>query len=54
MQFLDRVANEVYVAGTLPKFPYRSFGEAIHLAMTSMMRELLSNKKGSYTYKAGL
>ena len=46
MQFLDRIANEVYVAGTLPKFPYRSFGEATHLAMISMMRELLIVKKG--------
>ena len=48
MQFLDRIANEVYAAGTLPKFPYRSFGEAIHLAMISMMRELLSGKKGTF------
>ena len=48
MQFLDRIANEVYVSGTIPKFPYRSFGEAIHLAMISMMRELLSGKKGTF------
>ena len=50
MQFLDRIANEVYVAGTLPTFPYRSFGEAIHLAMISMLRELLSGKKGKLPF----
>ena len=46
IQFLDRVANDVYMTSTLPRFPYKSFGESIHLVMISMMRELLSSKKG--------
>ena len=50
IQFLDRVANDVYMTSTLPRFPYKSFGESIHLVMISMMRELLSCKKGWFNF----
>ena len=50
IQFLDRVANDVYMTSTLPRFPYKSFGESIHLVMISMMRELLSSKKGWFNF----
>lgn len=50
IQFLDRVANDVYMTSTLPRFPYKSFGESIHLVMISMMRELLSSKKGLFNF----
>ena len=46
IQSLDRIAYEVYIAGTLQRFPYKSFGEALNLVMTSLMRELLREKKG--------
>ena len=46
IQSLDRIAYDVYIAGTLQRFPYKSFGEALNLVMTSLMRELLREKKG--------
>lgn len=46
LQFLNRIAHDVYMAGSLQRFPYKSFGETLNLVMTSMMREILRNKKG--------
>ena len=46
LQFLDRIAHDVYTACSLQRFPYKSFGETLNLVMTSMMREILRNKKG--------
>ena len=50
IQSLDRIAYDVYIAGTLQRFPYKSFGEALNLVMTSLMRELLREKKGKTTH----
>ena len=46
LQFLDRIAHDIYMTGSIQRFPYKSFGETLNLAMVSMMRELLRNKKG--------
>ena len=41
IQFLDNLANDIYVTNEVKVFPYKSFSETLHLVLMSLLRELL-------------
>ena len=41
LEFLDNLADDIFVSSTIKIFPYKSFSETLHLVLISLLRELL-------------
>ncbi len=46
IEFVDQIAMNTYSSGDIVGFPYKSFGETVHLVLTSLIRELLQSTQG--------
>ena len=44
VQFLDNLADDIFVSNTIKIFPYKSFSETLHLVLISLLRELLQSQ----------
>eukprot|EP00094_Tigriopus_californicus_P003842 TCALIF_03698-PA protein Name:"Similar to PI4KA Phosphatidylinositol 4-kinase alpha (Homo sapiens)" AED:0.07 eAED:0.07 QI:1/0.8/0.75/0.93/0.86/0.93/16/174/2161 len=45
LDFLNVISLDVYMAGTLKTFPYKTFSETTNLVLVSMLRELIQSSK---------
>ena len=41
LEFLDSLANDIYVTNSVKVFPYKSFSETLTLVLISLLRELV-------------
>ena len=41
LEFLDSLANDIYVSNSVKVFPYKSFSETLTLVLISLLRELV-------------
>ena len=44
IQFLDNLADDIFVTNSIKVFPYKSFSETLHLVLISLLRELLQSQ----------
>jgi len=44
LDFLDNLADDIFVSNTIKVFPYKSFSETLNLVLVSLLRELLHSQ----------
>ena len=44
LDYLDNLADDIFVSQTIKVFPYKSFSETLSLVMISLLREMLHNQ----------
>ncbi len=49
--YLDEVASNVCQSNAIKNFPYQSFDEILHLTTVSLLRELMQNSNGNFSFK---
>ena len=45
LDYLDNLADDIFVSQTIKVFPYKSFSETLSLVMISLLREMLNNQE---------